>query len=54
MKLNSGGYKRYWHPDHQSAIAFKKGSWIGFDDPEGATVKCEYVKREELGGAMFW
>ncbi|CAF0784700.1 unnamed protein product [Brachionus calyciflorus] len=54
MKLNSEGYKRFWHPEHQSAIAFKKGTWIGFDDPDGARVKCEYVVKEGLNGAMFW
>lgn len=56
MKLQKGDYKRFWHPVHQSAIAFSKKDsvWIGFDDPEGAAVKCEYVKKEGLGGAMFW
>lgn len=54
MKLQNEGFKRYWHPQHQSAIAFKKGTWIGFDDPDGARVKCEYVVREGLNGAMFW
>lgn len=39
MKLQSEGFKRYWHPVHQCSIAFKKGTWIGFDDPEGARVK---------------
>lgn len=54
MKLKKEGFKRYWHPVHQSAIAYKSGTWIGFDDPDGAKVKCEYVKREKLSGAMFW
>ena len=54
MKLKSEGFKRYWHPDHKSAIAFKKGTWIGFDDPDGAKVKCEYVVEQGLNGAMFW
>lgn len=53
-KLQHEGYRRYWHPVHKCAIAFKKGTWIGFDDPAGATVKCEYVKEEKFGGAMFW
>jgi chitinase len=54
MKLQKEGFKRYWHPSHKSAIAFKKGTWIGFDDAEGAKVKCDYVKKERLSGAMFW
>src|SRR4051812_4145490 len=54
MKLKSEGFKRYWHPGHQSAIAYKSGTWIGFDDPDGVRVKCEYVKKERLSGAMIW
>ena len=54
MKLQQEGFKRYWHPVHQSSIAYKQGTWIGFDDPDGARVKCEYVKKEKLSGAMFW
>ena len=33
MKLKKDGFKRYWHPVHQSSIAYKSGTWIGFDDP---------------------
>lgn len=56
LKLQKGGYERHWHPVHQSSIAFNKKDsvWIGFDDPDAVRVKCEYVKREGLGGAMFW
>lgn len=56
MKLKTKDYTRVWHPVHQNSIAFNKkdGVWIGFDDPEGVRVKCEYVKREGLAGAMFW
>jgi chitinase len=54
MKLQKEGFKRYWHPTHKASIAFKKGVWIGFDDPSAARVKCEYVKNERLSGAMFW
>jgi hypothetical protein len=43
MKLKSEGFKRYWHPVHQCSIAFKKGTWIGFDDPEGARVKVKLL-----------
>ena len=43
MKIQKEGYKRYWHPIHSSAIAFKKGTWIGFDDPEGVTVKVNFL-----------
>jgi GH18 family chitinase len=48
MKLKSDGFKRFWHPVHQAAIAFKKGTWIGYDDPGSAQVKCDYVKNENL------
>lgn len=40
MKMKEG-YKRYWHPVHQAAIAYKSGTgtWIGFDDPESVVEK---------------
>ena len=33
------GYKRYWDPVHHAAIAFKDGTWIGYDDPGSSTEK---------------
>lgn len=48
MKIKKEGFKRYWHPEHQAAIAFKRGVWIGFDDPDSVAVKCDYVKNENL------
>ncbi|CAO1350076.1 unnamed protein product [Diamesa hyperborea] len=28
--------------------------WVGYDSVDSVTKKCEYIKKEELGGAMFW
>ena len=36
------GYKRYWHPVHQAAIAFKSGTWIGYDDPDSVIEKVTF------------
>jgi chitinase len=55
MKLNSSNFKRYWHPQHMSPIAFSKdGTWIGYDDELSVVEKCKYVKKEKLGGAYVF
>ncbi|CAO1348382.1 unnamed protein product [Diamesa tonsa] len=28
--------------------------WVGYNSVTSVTKKCEYIKKEELGGAMFW
>jgi chitinase len=49
-------YTRYW--DSQSKVPFlynsTTGIWISYDDRESIRIKSDYIKREELAGAMFW
>jgi chitinase len=28
--------------------------WISYDDETSIQLKCDYIKQESLGGAMFW
>lgn len=44
MRLNKDGYKRYWDPVHYAAIAYKEGTWIGYDDPDSMIEKVKYIK----------
>ena len=49
-------YTRYW--DDQSKVPFLYNSsttiWITYDDSESIEIKSDYIKREQLAGAMFW
>lgn len=49
-------YTRYW--DESSKVPFlynnSTGIWISYDDVQSIQLKSEYIKREELAGAMFW
>lgn len=49
-------YTRYW--DDASKVPFlynpSTGIWISYDDLESIGLKNDYIKREQLGGAMFW
>ena len=49
-------YTRYW--DNSSKVPFlfnaSSGIWISYDDRQSIQIKAEYIKREELAGAMFW
>ncbi|HRD43814.1 MAG TPA: glycosyl hydrolase family 18 protein, partial [Ferruginibacter sp.] len=29
-------------------------SFITYDDEESVKIKCDYIKKHKLGGAMFW
>ena len=49
-------YTRYW--DDASKVPFlfnlTTGIWITYDDAQSIQLKSDYIKREELAGAMFW
>lgn len=49
-------YTRYW--DSQSKVPYlfnaSTGIWISYDDRESIRIKSDYIKREQLAGAMFW
>jgi chitinase len=49
-------YTRYW--DDASKVPFlfnpSTGIWISYDDLQSISLKNDYIKREQLGGAMFW
>lgn len=49
-------YTRFW--DESSKVPFlyntSTGIWISYDDVQSIQSKSEYIKREELAGAMFW
>lgn len=46
------------HFDHNAGASWtydrSKGEMISFDNEEIARIKAEYIRREGLGGSMFW
>ncbi|MFO7447157.1 MAG: glycoside hydrolase family 18 protein [Ignavibacteriaceae bacterium] len=53
---NMNGYVRYW--DSVSSAPFllneKEKIFITYDDEESLKAKCNYIKKHNLKGAMFW
>lgn len=37
-----------------SQYVLEEDHWVGYNSVTSVTKKCEYIKKEELGGAMFW
>ncbi|XP_051003382.1 chitinase-3-like protein 1 [Acomys russatus] len=40
--------------DQQVPYATKGNQWVGYDDQESVINKVQYLKRQQLGGAMVW
>jgi len=50
------GFVRYWDAASQVPYLYNAQTkvWVSYEDPVSLAVKCAYVKREGLGGIMFW
>ena len=50
------GFDRYW--DSKASVPYlyspEKQIFVSYEDPESATLKCNYVLTHRLGGIMFW
>jgi chitinase len=50
------GFKRYW--DEVASVPYlwnqRAGTFISYDDPESLRWKVWYVKKQRLGGVMYW
>jgi len=51
---NEGWTKVSDPTNNMGPYAYKGSQWVGYDDPAIATVKAEYILKNEFGGAMFW
>jgi len=38
----------------RAPYVYKGNQWIGYDDEQSISEKCDFIVTEELGGAMFW
>jgi len=52
--INKNGYVRYWDDEAKAPYLYNGSSFISYDDEESITHKCEYVKREDIGGIFYW
>jgi chitinase len=52
--LAGSGFTRFWDRRAGAAWLFDGTSFWTFDDPAVMTTKANYVRRNRLGGLMFW
>ncbi len=54
--INKNGFTRYWDAAASAPYLFNtdKKIFITYDDETSVKMKCGYVKKYGLGGAMFW
>jgi len=53
QQLKKGG-TRVWDDDQQFPYAYWGNQWVGYDDMESLKIKIDFIKKEGLGGGMFW
>ena len=47
-------WPRTWSDQQQVPYAVKDDQWVGYDDLQSIRIKANYIKENNLGGAMFW
>ncbi len=54
--VNRKGFVRYWDKESEMPYLFNKErkTVLFYDDEESVKLKCDYIKKHKLGGAMFW
>lgn len=54
--VNQKGYVRYWDNASKAPFLFnaEMKRFITYDDEKSVKLKCDYIKKYHLAGAMFW
>jgi chitinase len=54
--LLSQGFDRYWDDAAKAPYLYnaEKHIFVTYEDPESLAAKCKYVRKQNLGGVMFW
>ncbi len=52
--LNNPAFKRYFHNQAKTPWLFDGQTFISYEDPESIAWKVQYIRDQNLGGAMFW
>lgn len=54
--INLNGYEEYW--DSIAAVPYLWNDslevFVTYENPKSVSLKCEYIKTQNLGGIMFW
>ncbi|XP_062550927.1 acidic mammalian chitinase-like isoform X2 [Armigeres subalbatus] len=53
-KLLVDKWYQCWDDDQKVPYAYKDNQWVGFDNVESLSLKCDFVNQHELGGVMLW
>lgn len=50
------GYTRYWDATTHAPYLYSDAdhTFVSYDDPESLADKCAYLRKQKLGGIMFW
>ncbi len=46
--------QRYWDEEAKAPFLYNGDLWISFEDPQSLRIKCDYIKKNNLAGIMFW
>ncbi|MGD9566956.1 MAG: glycosyl hydrolase family 18 protein [Sedimentibacter sp.] len=52
--LNNHEYERHYDSESMVPWLYDGSTFISYDDPQSMKAKAEYIKGEDLGGAMIW
>jgi chitinase len=54
--VNHAGFRRHWDRRARNPYLWEpvSATWITYDDPESLRHKARFVKRNRLGGVMYW
>jgi len=55
-RLHAPGWERHWDAEAQVPFLWNPAErrFIAYDDPQSLAIKADYVKRNGLGGIMYW
>lgn len=53
LNLNNG-WTRVWDSTHQVPYAYNGNQWVSYDNPQSIRLKVNFLRNQNLAGAMWW
>nr|XP_019543590.2 chitinase-3-like protein 1 [Aedes albopictus] len=53
-KLAADKWNQCWDADQKVPFAYGGSQWVGYDNVESLSLKCDFIDQHELGGVMLW